>query len=588
MEPEPNAGASTGAEAERNARPWFRRYERRFLGADLLAGLTVGAMLVPQCIAYAELAGLEPSAGFRAALLPLVVYAFVGSSRHLGIGPEPGTAILAATGVAAIAGADPVRYVALMGTLALVVGVLGVLGALFRLGFLAELLSKPVLVGYITGVGLTLITSQLGKVTGIPIASSEVAGRLLEAMRGLHRFDLETFLVFAATLAAMMALRRFRPTWPGALLGVVGASVLVAALGLEERGVRLVGEVPAMQLGVALPPLGLADLVALLPVALGVTLVGYTDNVLTARAIGARLGYAVDPNRELGALGLVNLAAAFSGGFPISSSASRTAVPASLGSHTQLVSVIASGFLLTAVLLLSSLLAFVPQAALGAVIVSAALAIIDLEGLRALARISRGELAIALVTTLAVMAFDVLTGVLIALGASLAFAFARIAMPHDSVLVTNEDLDGWADADQHGERGTLPGLLVYRFDAPLFFANARRFRDRLTEMLERNPGHEEWVVLDFEGIGDVDATAVDLLAELVEEQHRHDRVVALARANQRALDRLRRAGLLEPEGALRVFPTIRAAVRAFEERGERPQGSRIDATFASKRSTHSA
>lgn len=540
-------------------------YRRAFLRADLVAGLTVGAMLVPQCMAYAELARMPPQAGFHAALFALVVYAFVGTSRHLGVGPEPGTAILAATGVAALAGGDPARHAALMPTLAFLVGVVGVVGAVARLGFLAELLSKPVLVGYITGVALTLLSSQIGKVTGIPIAADGFFSRCSELFHSIERTNPATLALASATLALLLVLRRKAPTLPSALIGVVAATVVSSLLHLEARGVKLVGPIPAGLPHPAWPAFALADVLRLVPVALGIALVGYTDNVLTARAIGQKLGYRIEPNHELGALGLVNLASSLSGGFPISSSASRTAVPASLGSHTQLVGLVAAAFLFVALEVLHPWLSAIPQAALGAVIVSAALAILDLEGLRSLGRISRPELAIALATALSVMAFDVLTGVLLAVAASVIFAFARMAVPHDAVLAMGETLDGWVDAELYGASGTkLPGLLVYRFDAPLFFANANRFRERLEEVLERNPGEERWIVLDFEGIGDVDATAVDVLAEVVAEQRAAGRVVAVTRTNRRALEKLERAGLTDPERGFRVFATIRAAVRAFE------------------------
>lgn len=542
----------------------FLEYERSFLRPDLVAGLTVGAMLVPQSMAYAELAGLPPSAGFDAVLLALVAYAFVGSSRHLGVGPEPGTAILAATGVGAIAAGDPARYGPLMATLAALVAVICLAGALLRLGFLAELLSKPVLVGYITGVGLTLISSQLGKATGISIRSDTFFGRVAELVRRADEVKPATLAVSAGALAVLILLRRYAPKLPGALIGVGLATLASLILDLPASGVRVVGPVPAELPVPHLPALTPSDLTKLLPTALGIALVGYTDNVLTARAVGAKAGYRVDANQELAALGIVNLCSSVSGGFPVSSSASRSAVPAALGSKTQLTSLVAAAFVVLAILALGPLLAQMPEPALAAVVLAAGIAIIDVGGLRRLWDVSKLELAIAVGGALGVMVFDVLNGVLIAVGASVLLAFARIALPHDAILAHAERLDGWVDADQYGLQPT-DGLLVYRFDAPLFFANANRFRERLRLMLEKNPGREEWVVLDFEGIGEVDATALEMLDELVTELSSSSVVLAVARANERALVRLERGGLLEPKGNLRAFPTINAAVRAFHE-----------------------
>ncbi len=543
----------------------FLSYERSFLRPDLVAGLTVGAMLIPQSMAYAELAGLPPNAGFDAVLFGLLAYALVGSSRHLGVGPEPGTAILAATGVGAIAAGDPARYGSLMATLAGLVAVICLAGALLRLGFLAELLSKPVLVGYITGVGLTLISSQLGKSTGIAIRSDAFFGRVSELVQRAGEIKPATVAVSGGTLALLMLLRRYAPKLPGALIGVGLATLASVLLDLPASGVRVVGHVSAELPTPHLPALSWGDLSKLLPTALGIALVGYTDNVLTARSVGAKMGYRVDANQELGALGVINLCSSISGGFPVSSSASRTAVPAALGSKTQLTSLVAMAFVVLGLVALGPVLARMPEPALAAVVLSAGIAIIDVGGLRRLWDVSKVELAIAAGGALGVMVFDVLNGVLIAVGASVLLAFARIALPHDAILAHAEKLDGWVDADQYGLQPT-EGLLIYRFDAPLFFANANRFRERLRLMLEKNPGREEWVVLDFEGIGEVDASALEMLEDLVTELSALSLVLAVARANERALLRLARGGLLEPHGKLRSFPTINAAVRAFRDR----------------------
>jgi high affinity sulfate transporter 1 len=543
------------------------QYRREWLRTDVMAGLTVGAMLVPQSMAYAELAGLPAQSGFFAALLPPIVYALFGSSRHLGVGPEPGTAVLAATGVAALSPGDPARYALLMPALALLVSVIAVLGALFRLGFLAQLLSKPVLVGYITGVGLTLLSSQIAKFTGVPITSGEFFTRLWEFAHKLSRVHPTTLAFATLSLVALVALRKKAPKLPGALIVVTLGSLVAWALNLTSHGIRLVGAISASLPRPSIPLVSAHDFIKLLPTALGIALVGYTDNVLTGRSIGAKHGYAVEPNQELAALATINLASAISGGFPVSSSASRTAVPSSLDSKTQLVGVIASSFLLATLLLLAPALARIPQASLAAVIVAAAIAIIDVPGYRSLWKVSGTEFALAVATALCVMIFDLLTGVLLAVGLSVLITFAKITVPHDAILVRSEGLDGWIDVD-HPEAGKgLEGLLVYRFDAPLFFANAERFRARLLEALERNPGDESWVVLDFEGVGAVDATALEMLEGLSDELRAKKLTIAVARANHRVLDAIERAGLLGPDGFV-VFATINSAVRAFQTRAE--------------------
>lgn len=533
----------------------------------MIAGLTVGAMLIPQSMAYAELAGLAPQFGFYAVIAALVVYALVGTSRHLGVGPEPGTAILAAAGVSSLAGGDPQRYVALMAALALVVSALCIAGAVARLGFLASALSKPVLVGYITGVGLILLSSQISGLTGMPITEDTFFGRFRELIGNLDRIQGAALALSSATLALIIGLRRAAPRVPGALLGVAAASAIVAVFSLKEHGLAVVGAIPRGLPVPRLPDISPSDLGRLLPMAAGIALVGYSDNILTARSVAARHGYRINANQELLALGLTNLASGMSQGFPVSSSASRTAVPASLGSKTQLVSLLASAFVVATLLGLRPLLAEIPRAALAAVIVSAAIAIIDLNGYRTLWKVSKEEAVLAVLAALGVVLLGVLVGVLIAVTLSIVVALYRIARPHDAILGDDTSMDGWVDMKAYPDAVAEPGLVVYRFDAPLFFVNADRFRDRVEQVLVDNPGKAEWLVLDFEGIGALDATALDTLAELLTRLAELDvAVVAVARANNKVLDRLRRAELIEPTGPLRTFPTINSAVRAYRQR----------------------
>jgi sulfate permease, SulP family len=543
----------------------LRRYQRGWLRPDLVAGLTVGAMLVPQSMAYAELAGVPAATGLYASLLAPVAYALTGTSRHLGTGPEPGTAILAATGVAAVAGAGVAgdRYLALMATLALLVAAIAGVAWVLRLGALAQLLSKPVLVGYITGVGMVLLSSQLTAFTGVPIGADTFFPRVVEFARNLDAIRPTTLALALGSLGLLLSVRRWAPKLPGALAAVALATAVAVALDLAASGEPTIGTIPAGLPGFVLPGVAVTDVVALLPVALGVALVGYSDNVLTARAVATKMGYRIDPNRELAALASANLGAGVLQGMPVSSSASRSAVPASLGSVTSLVGIVAAGVVAATLLVAGDVLAEVPRAALAAIIVAAAFAIIDVQGLRELWRISRSEALLALATSLTVMIVDVLVGVLVAIGLSIAIALSRLARPADAVLGARDDLDGWVSVADPVSR-TLPGLLVFRFDAPLFFLNVERFRSRVLQVLDENPGEESWVVLDLEGVSDVDASAIDGVRELLEQLEGDGvQTVAIARANAHALARLTRAELLAPAGPVRVFPTINAAVAAY-------------------------
>ena len=537
-------------------------YRRAWLRPDVLAGVTVAAMLVPQAMAYAELGGLPPSAGFRAALVALPIYALIGTSRHLGVGPEPGTAILAAAAAVQLADGDPTRYAALMAAIAGLVGLISLVAGMLRLGFVADLLSKPVLVGYITGVGLTLLTSQLAAITGVPISADHPVARVGQFLTRLDQIDATTLSIGLATLSVIMLLRRFRPTWPGALLGLGGSMLLVAAFDLDAA---VVGDIETSVRLPGLPDVTWNDVTSLFPAAAGVALIGYTDNILTARSISTKHDYDVDADRELLALGAINAAGSVAGGFAMSSSASRSFVPTTIGSKSQLSSLVTFATVVGFLLVGQSVLAEIPRAGLAAVIVAAAFAVIDVEGFRRIAALSRTEAALAGITCLAVIGVDLLTGVLVAIGLSMLLTLGRVARPHDAILGVGVGLDGWIDVDDDRAKA-LPGLLVYRFDGPLFFANGEYYLERVRAALDANPGEETTVVLDMEGIGSVDTTAVDHLTDLVDELTAHGITVGLARANQAVFGLITRAGLVDRLGPDRIFPTINAAVEEHRRR----------------------
>ncbi len=519
-------------------------------------------MLVPQAMAYAELGGLPPSAGFRAALVALPIYALLGTSRHLGVGPEPGTAVLAALTVMPLAGGDPDRYLALMAAMAGIVGLFSLLAGVLRLGFIAELLSKPVLIGYITGVGLTLLSSQLAGLLGVDVTAGDFFPRFWQLVTRLGSIDTATAAVGIGTLLVILGLRRTQPTAPGALIGLVLATVATSGFDLQTG---TVGEIEAALPSFALPGVGASDLVSLLGPSAGLLLIAYTDNILTARSIATKQGYRIDPNRELVALGAMNAVGALGGGFPMSSSASRSIVPATLGSRTQMSSLVSFVAVIAVLVAGRSLLAEIPQAALAAVVVAAAFAVIDIAGFSSLWRVSRTEAALAAVTCLAILTVDLLFGVLVALVLSGLVMLQRVARPHDAILGQGEGLDGWIDVKD--QRARLEhGLLVYRFDAPLFFANADEYAKRLIAAFEQNPGEETHVILDFEGIGSLDSTAAERLEQLHEQLSRDELTIAVARANDDVIGVMKRSGLIDAIGSEHIYPTINAAVADFRRR----------------------
>ncbi len=423
----------------------LRGYQRSWLRGDVLAGLTVAAYLVPQVMAYGALAGLPPVTGLWAILAPLALYALVGSSRQLSVGPESTTALMTAVVVAPLAGGQPARYAALAAALAVVVGLMCLLAFATRLGFVADLLSKPILVGYLAGVAMIMIVGQLGKLTGVPLTGDTFAGHLASFVRHLPQLKVGT-LLFAAAVLAFLLIGQWRlPALPVPLLAVLLATLAVVGFDLQSHGISVVGPIPQGLPAPALPDLD--DLRQLLLPAAGVLVVGYTDTVLTARAFAARGGYPVDSNQELLALGTANLGAGVLHGFPISSSGSRTALGVAAGSRTQFYSLVALATVVVVLLAGGPVLAKFPSAALGAIVVYAALRLVDLPGFRRLAAFRRNELLLALASLAGVLVFDILYGVLLAVALSVAEMLYRVARPHDAIQGLVPNLAGMHDVD---------------------------------------------------------------------------------------------------------------------------------------------
>ncbi|MFD5919627.1 SulP family inorganic anion transporter [Kitasatospora sp. NPDC058201] len=540
----------------------LRGYRRGWLRGDLLAGGTVAAYLVPQVMAYAGVAGLPPVAGLWAILPALAVYALLGSSRLLSVGPESTTALMTATVVGPLAGGDADRYAALAATLAVVVGVLFALAWLARLGFVADLLSRPVLIGYLAGVALIMMVDQLSKLTGVEVEGEGFGPQLNYFVGHLSQADTATMVFSAAALLFLFALDRFVPRFPGPLLAVVAGTAVVAAFGLQDHGIAVIGEIPAGLPSPSLPDLG--EVHRLVLPALGVLLVGYTDVILTARAFESRAeGEQLDANQELLALGGANLGAGLLHGFPVSSSASRTALAQSAGGRTQAYALAAGVAVLAVLLFLSPLLTYTPAAVLGALVVFAAIRMIDVAGLRRLKGFRRREFLLAVGCLVGVLALDILYGVLVAVGLSVAELLSRVARPHDAVQGMVPGVPGMHDIDDYPQAHTVPGLVVYRYDSPLFFANAEDFRSRALAAVAQEAGTVHWFVLNTEANVEVDITALDSLEALRAELTGRGVVFALARVKQDLRADLDAYGLTDSVGTDRIFPTLPTAVTAY-------------------------
>jgi high affinity sulfate transporter 1 len=527
--------------------------------------VTVAAYAVPQVMAYAELAGLPAVVGLYAILVPLVLYALLGSSRQLSVGPESTTALLTAAAIGPLAAGDPARYAALAALLALLVAGYCVVAWALRLGFVADLLSRPVLVGYLTGVALTMIVGQLGTVTGVDVEGSSVNERLVSFVSGIGSIDVVTTMLSVGVLTLLLLIARRYPKVPGPLVVVLLASAVVAVLGWADR-VAVVGDVPFGLPELVLPDVGLSDVGLLALPALGLMIVGYTDNVLTARSFANRRREQIDANAELLALGVSNLGAGLTQGMPVSSSGSRTALGNAAGSRTQVYSLVMLGAVVLTLLLFRPVLEYFPLAALGALVVYAAIQLIDMPAFGQLWRFRAAELAIALATTVAVLALDILTGVLVAVGLSVVELLYRVARPHDAIEGLVPGLAGMHDVDDYPQARTVPGLVVYRYDSPLFFANAADFRRRAEAAVDEvmaADGPVRWLLLNVEANVEIDSTAVAVLDDLHQAMQDRGIVLALARVKQDLAVQLDRAGFLQTLGENRVFPTLPTALDGY-------------------------
>ncbi len=545
----------------------LRSYRSAWLRGDIIAGITVAAYLVPQCLAYAELAGVQPIAGLWAILPPLLIYALLGSSPQLSVGPESTTAVMTAAAIMPLVAGDSSNYASLCSLLALLVGSVCCVAAFARLGFLADLLSKPILVGYMAGVAVIMIVGQLGKISGMSLKAESLFGQIGEFSGHLSEIHPPTLILAAAVLIFLLVVQRRFPNAPGPLLAVLLATSAVYLFDLNERGIAVIGEIPAGLPSLKVPRgFSSQQLVYLLSSAIGIALVGYSDNVLTARAFGAKNNYRIDGNQELLALGAVNIGNGIMQGFPVSSSGSRTAIGDSLGSRSQLFSLVAFLIVILVLLFLRPMLSLFPKAALGAIVIYAALRLIEISEFNRLRCFKTSEFRLALVTMFGVLATDILVGVGVAVGLSVVDLFTRLMRPHDAVLGEVPNLAGLHDIEDWQGATTIPGLVLYRYDAPLCFANAENFRKRVIAAIEAEKVPVEWFVLNAEAILDIDITAVDMLKELHRELIGRGITFAMARVKQDLYQQLKKGDLSETISTERIYATLEKAIEAFHHR----------------------
>jgi sulfate permease, SulP family len=544
----------------------LRRYRLPVARKDAVAGVTVAALALPSAMAYAEVAGVSPVNGLYALLLPTVAYAFLGSSKQLAIGPEGSIATLVAAAVLPLAVAGSADAAEMAAMLALLVAVCFVAAWILRLGWIADYFSRPVLIGYIHGVAVVLVIGQLGKLLGLSIDAKDPLPQLWEAITELGSVSAATVAVSVVSLAALFGLRLLMPKLPAALLIVVVAIGLSWAFDFAAHGVAVVGSIPAGLPNFAIPTPALADVVRLLPAALGIFLVCFADEILTARSFAGKHHQNVRGSQELLAMGAASAAAGFTQGFPVGASGSRTAVNDDMGARSQIAGLFAAAAVALILLFLTEPVQYLPKAVLGAVIVFAAIGLIEPQAWRALAAVDPIEVAIAAVTTACVIFFGVLEALVVAVGLSMIDTVRRSASPHDAVLGWVERLGRYADVSLHPSARVTPGVVVYRLDDRLFFANARYFAGRVREAIRAAPAPARWLVLDADAITHADATGLDALLELTQDLQRDEITLVLARLRTRMEEQLDDAGVLDEIGREHLYPTVRAAVEAYAGR----------------------
>jgi high affinity sulfate transporter 1 len=541
----------------------LRHYRPQTGRHDGIAGVTVAALAIPSAMAYAELAGLSPVNGLYALLLPALAYALFGSSRQIVIGPEGSISTLVAAAILPLAVAGSADAAELAAMLAVLVALFFAAAWALRLGWIADYFSRPVLVGYIHGVAVVLVIGQLGKLFGLSIDASNPLGQLWEVITELGSVSGATVAVGALSLAALFGLRLLMPKLPAALLVVVVAIGLSWASDLAAHGVAVVGPIPGGLPSFKIPSPGFADIVRLLPAALGIFLVSFADEILTARSFAGRHNQDVRGSQELLAMGASNAAAGLTQGFPVGASGSRTAVNDDMGARSQIAGLFAASTVAVVLLFLTEPMQYLPKAVLGAVIVFAAVGLVEPQAWRALAAVDSVEVAIAAVTTACVIFFGVLEALVVAVGLSMIDTVRRSARPHDAVLGWVERLGRYADVSLHPSARVTPGVVVYRLDDRLFFANARYFKGRVHEAIRAASTPVRWLVLDADAITHVDATGLEALADVTKELQRNEIALAIARLRTRMEEQFEAAGALALIGRERLYPTVRAAVDAY-------------------------
>ena len=543
-------------------------YRREWLARDVVAGIVLSTLLVPQGMAYAELAGLPPITGLYTSILCLLGYAAFGPSRILVLGPDSSLGPMIAATILPLAGADgdPKRAIALASMLAIIVGAIMILAAVAKLGFIADLISKPTMIGYMNGLAVTILVGQLPKLFGFKVEADGFLGEVAGFVKGVAHG--ETVAAAAAVgiagIALILMLQRWLPKLPAVLIMVVLAIASTTVFSLADHGVSLVGVLPKGFPPLTIPDVRVSDLGLLFAGALGIAVVSLADTISTASAFAARTGQEVDGNGEMIGIGVANLAAGLFQGFPVSTSGSRTAVAERAGAKSQLTGVTGAAVIILMIVLVPGLFRNLPQPALAAVVITASLSLADIPGTVRLWKQRKAEFGLSIAAFLGVALIGVLPGIAIAVALSILNVFRRAWWPYDTELGRVDGVAGFHDVRTHPEAQQLPGLVIYRFDGPLFFANAKTFRNEIRRLARADPP-PKWILIAAEPMTDIDTTASDVLEELDEALNADGISLVFAELKDPVRRKIERYGLTRTIDPDHFYPTIESAVAVFRE-----------------------
>jgi high affinity sulfate transporter 1 len=541
----------------------LQRYQRDWFSRDVAAGLGIAAIAIPIGIAYPAIMGLPPATGLYATIFPLVAYALFGSSRLLVIGPDTATCTVVASSVVLLGSAATDQRIAIVTSFAIAVGILCLLAARLRLGFIADFLSYPILVGYLCGIALSLLAGQITALTGVPIAAHGFLRPFLELAQRIGGIHGPTLALGAGLFILLRVLRRFWPRLPAPLFAVALGIALAMIFDLSRYGISLVGEIPT-----GLPAMRLPDLHDLTSDnvvlgAIGILLVSFSSGIVTARSFAARNNYHVDANRELVGFGAANIAAGLFGGFPVTGADSRTAINEALRGRTQVAGLVAALALAATLLFLTDLLAHLPHAALGAVLASAAIDLFDLKALHRIWHISRAEFASAILAMLGVIVFGVLQGVIVAIIATLIWMVGAAARPRDAMLGQIPGRDGFYKLHRYPEAEPVRGLLLYLLEGPVIFFNCDHLQNRIRWLIARAPVETQYFILDGSAMNSVDGTGAIALGEIADELAHRGVKFAIADLHFKPRQLLERSGFFDQIGPEHVFDQLEDAVMAL-------------------------